>query len=165
MIRYADFSSADVTKIKNSDLKLYKEQMIINKESGGNPRYRYCLHKSVESKVHEMLICISKDDYSRPHKHNSVSESHMIIEGSILVVLFEEDGKIMDYFVLSRKQEDYLIHRIEPGIYHMSIPISDVAIFCEVKQGPFNKTDDTYADWAPENKDQEFMNFIKMTGI
>lgn len=146
MDRVADFSNGDIIKVHSDRLNEFKTIALNNTQ---RKRYRLCLHDSPENRQQEMLICTTKDDYSRPHKHAGISESHYIIDGSERIVLFDEDGNIKDTFILERSY-GYLSYRINSQMYHMSIPISDTVIKLEVKPGPFVPESNIYPDWAPD---------------
>lgn len=157
---YADFSNEELTKIKNIELDRYIKQAVDNENNGGKSRYRYCLHNSPEDELHEMIMCVTDKDYFRPHKHLHATESNMIIKGCILSVFFHDDGSIRDHFVLGKNENEYLVFRINPNIYHMSIPLSENVVFYEVRKGPFDPDDVIYAKWAPENKSEIYINEI-----
>ena len=160
MINYADFSNERITRVYNKDLVEYKEIALNNKKQGGNPRYRLCLHDSPENDLHEMVICVSKEDYFRPHKHNTGTESHFIIKGRILAVFFDEKGNVIQHVILGKQEEDCLGYRINSNTYHMLIPLSDTAFFHETKKGPFTSENNVYAEWSPENYDKKFLGEV-----
>src|SRR5580704_9266068 len=61
-----------------------------------NPRrrIRVCAHRSVDDRLHEMVIVHTKDTYVRPHKHLGKAESFHVIEGEVDVVVFDEHGAV-----------------------------------------------------------------------
>ena len=71
---------------------MLKEKGLMNKRQ----RSRLCAHNEVGDTLHEMLIIHTKDTYVRPHKHLNKSESFHIVEGSLNVILFDEEGQITD---------------------------------------------------------------------
>ncbi len=126
-------------------------------------KYRLCMQHSAQDNLHEMFIVRSKDDYGRPDKHLYTTESHTIVDGAMLVILFQDDGQIRDVFELSR--EHYHTYRIDPNIYHMQIPLTEQVVYYEVKLGPFTEESNIFPEWSPEPKDTEkvvaFMKEIK----
>lgn len=114
-------------------------------------KFRFCLQHSSADSLHEMLIVRFKHSYGRPDKHLYTTESHSIIEGRMLVILFEDNGEIRDVFCLSK--ENCFIYRIETNIYHMQIPLSEHVVYYETKEGPFNEKSNIYPSWAPEEGD------------
>ncbi len=154
MDRLADFSTGDVVKVHSSKLEEFKKIALGNTDK---KRYRLCLHDSPDNRQQEMLICVTKGDYSRPHKHLGISESHVIIDGSERIILFDNDGNVKDTFILDRNG-GYLSYRINAEVYHMSIPITDTVIKLEIKPGPFKSESNMYPDWAPDGSDLNATN-------
>ena len=71
---------------------------------------RLCLHLNPDAPFHEMIILEHAEKYYRPHKHLEKGESYHIIEGSLAIFTFSEDGKITDRCLLSAQGD--LIYRI-----------------------------------------------------
>lgn len=70
-----------------------------------------------------------------------------MIEGKLLVVVFDEHGEVTDKFIMER--ESTFIFRLGRGIIHTNIPLTDV-VFHEVIEGPFvGKDDSVFPEWAP----------------
>ena len=116
-------------------------------------RFRFCLQHSSQDELHEMIIVRNKNDYGRPDKHLHTTESHTIIDGAMLVILFEENGDIREVFELSK--ESCFTYRIDIDIYHMQIPITEQAVYYEVKQGPFTEKSNIFPEWAPHPEDRD----------
>lgn len=161
MERYVDFSNGDVVKIHKEKILTMPQIAIANKIKR---RYRLCLHDSPDNSLQEMFICRTQGDYVPPDKHFGIPESHTIIQGSEAIILFSDDGDIIDVFLLDRDR-GYISYRINSDVYHMTVPITDVAIDYEVKPGPFLPENNIYPDWAPKNEDNEtvqlFLNQIQ----
>lgn len=158
MDHLADFSIGNVIKIHSSQLQKFKEQAKKNKRK---KRYRLCLQESSEGLLQEMIISRCKDDYCRPDKHRGIPESHTILEGSELIVLFDDDGTVTDAFLLDR-EKGYLTYRINEDIFHMTIPLTETAIDYEVKLGPFQPESNIFPDWAPKEEEKEAVEaFVK----
>lgn len=151
MDKLVDFMSGDVVIIASDRLDEMERIACSNKEKG---RYRICLHDSPENRQQEMIICVTKDDYSRPHKHIGMSETHIIIKGRERIVLFDEKGDILNTFIMER-DSGYLCYRINSEVFHMSIPLSDTVIELETKGGPFYPESNIYPTWAPDGTDKE----------
>jgi len=110
-----------------------------------------CTHRNTEDLLHEMFIVHTRDAYIRPHKHLGKPESFHIIEGTVDVFVFEEDGRVREVI----KMGEYLsgrpfYYRINDPLYHTLIIRSDVLVFHETTSGPFNRADAIFAPWAPE---------------
>ena len=107
---------------QNSLIKIDEEginELKRKAKANANGKYRLCMQHSPQDNLHEMFIVRGKGDYGRPDKHLYTTESHTIVDGAMLVILFEEDGEIREVFELS--EESYRTYRIDTNIYHMQI--------------------------------------------
>lgn len=115
---------------------------------------RICLHEGPQSAFQNMVILEHQGKYYRPHKHLTKGETFHIIEGSMAIFIFNEEGVIIDCCVLGGKKN--LIYRIEANMYHAVMPISNLVIYHESKLGPFiGEGDSIFADWAPDVADSK----------
>ena len=101
-----------------------------------------------------MCIILRKGIYIRPHKHLKKAESFHVIEGTANIVIFDEEGKILEAIEVS----DYssgkkFYYKIYEPYYHTVCVTSSFLVFHETTSGPFNKSDTAYAPWSPEEKD------------
>lgn len=137
-------------------LKVNKEYISYLKtlaKEDGDQKCTMCLHNDIRSHTHEMINVYPKYTYVRPHSHSFKTETKIIIEGTMLVVIFDEGGEILDKFMMDRN--DIFTSRLDKGIIHTNIPLTDV-IFHEVIEGPFiGKDDSIFPEWASEKKDKE----------
>ncbi len=139
-----------LTTADQSDIESFKQL------SSRNPRerIRLCTHLDQADSLHEMLIVHEKSAYVRPHKHLGKSESTHIIEGLVDVVLFDDDGRIERVISMG----DYasgktFYYRMATPIFHTLIIRSDVLVFHETTNGPFDRSTTIFAPWAPEDAD------------
>ena len=117
-------------------------------------RIRLCTHQDVESTLHEMFIVHVKDTYIRPHKQLVETKSFHVIEGSADVVVFDEEGNIVEVTTLGEHTSGKpFYYRISNTYYHMLIIRSDVLVFLETTNGPFSPSDNLFAPWSPDNDD------------
>lgn len=121
-----------------------------------------CLHNDIRSHTHEMVNVYPKGTYVRPHSHPFKSETKIMIEGKLQVYIFDDDGTIIDKFVMDR--DGIFTYRMDKGVIHTNIPLTDV-VFHEVTEGPFvGKDDSVFPKWAPEVGDTDdigkYMNQI-----
>lgn len=121
---------------------------------------RLCLHKTIEDPLHQMIIVHCRGVYVRPHRHPAKTESFHLIQGSLLLCNFDDNGVLEKKVVLGEKPEsEFLIARIEKNIYHTVIPLSDMVVFQEITNGPFTGTGDSdFPAWAPEPDNIEGIN-------
>ena len=125
-------------------------------------RVRICLHKNQKSKLHEMIIILSKDTYIRPHKHIDKAESLHVIEGSADVIFFDYKGKIIKKIRLTAKKDKFTFYyRLSSSVFHTFKLKSKHFIFHETTEGPLLKKKTIYAKWSPsENNQFEVKKFI-----
>jgi len=117
-------------------------------------RARICLHHKNADKIHEMIIAFCKDSYIRPHKHADKSESFHIIEGELLVLFFDETGKITHKIKMGPSGSCLtFVYRLSSSLWHMAIPLSEHVIIHETTSGPFIKEQCIFPAWAPEDSD------------
>lgn len=158
--KHVDFSCDDVVIIQHTQLEDFIEQSASNTD---NYKYRYCMHDSPDNKLQEMFIVRKKGDYCRPDRHACIPETHIIMQGEEAVVLFDEDGQIIN-IILLREGKGVLAYRINAPIYHMTVTLSDWAIDYEVKPGPFTRETNEFPDWAPTYEEHDeiskFMDYI-----
>lgn len=161
------YAEDKLIKLGKSDIELLKEKLREKAMANEPKKIRLCTHRDIHNKLHEMFIMFGKGTYVRPHKHPGKSVSYHIVEGSADIVLFDESGKIVEVI----KMGDYLsgsvfYFRIDDPYYYMPIPKSNVMVFHEITNGPFNN-DTVFAPWAPAENDktavQEFMKKLNLS--
>ena len=89
-------ASGPIVRLGSEDVDFLKRQAGLNARG----RARICAHGDNEDAIHEMVIAISSSSYIRPHRHIGKSESFHIVDGSVDVVMFDNDGGITDRIVL-----------------------------------------------------------------
>lgn len=129
-------------------------------------RTRLCVHEGPDSLVHEMFIIHTHDTYVRPHRHKAKSESFQVLEGRGTLVLFDDEGNIERTLKLGGLSTGETFYFKMPAqVWHMLIIESEVIVFKEVTQGPFDADDCEFPDWAPPgrhvNEVPEYMANIK----
>ena len=130
----------------------------MKEQADQNPRQRIrlCLHADPEDLIHEMLIIHKAECYVRPHKHLTRMESFMILEGTVDVILFDEEGHVTDCVEMGTYSSGKpFLQRLSTPVYHSLIIHSDYLIFHETTSGPFDATDTAFPSWAPEDADVE----------
>jgi len=100
---------------------------------------RICLHNTIDDNLHNMIIIDYKNNPNLPHFHISTSESHHIIEGKLGCFIFDQDGKIIRKYILSKDHN--ILDRLNNNECHLLLPISDYVIFHETNKGSFNRHD------------------------
>ena len=147
-----------LAKVTGDDVIFLKEQAAKNERS----RVRLCAHPGNDDLLHEMLIIHVQNTYVAPHKHVNKSESFHIIEGTLSVFLFDDDGKVTETIRMGEVNSGRVFYyRLSSSIYHSILPESEFVVFHEVTNGPFNRQDMIIAPWAPEEDDCEAMESFK----
>jgi cupin fold WbuC family metalloprotein len=140
-----------VTRVDHRDIAWLKARAAKNQRK----TVRLCAHRSVDDPVHEMLIVHSKGARVRPHKHPNKSESFHIIEGKLDIVVFDDSGGVVDVINMGDYPSgERFFWRLSESYYHTVIPRSDVVVFHETTNGPFERsTSNVGAPWSPEETD------------
>ncbi len=117
-----------------------------------NKRARICLHQD-NSKLHEMIIVLSKKTYIRPHKHLNKPESLHVIEGKADAIFFNDEGRILKRVEIKKNNKLNFLYRVSNSTFHCLVVKSKYFVFHESTVGPLNKKKTIYADWSPDNDD------------
>lgn len=152
----------EVVTVNREDI----DQLCARAFQNARRRMRLCAHPSNVSKVHEMLIVHTPETYVRPHKHLDKSESFHIVRGTADVIIFSDTGSIQQVIAMGDYATGRIFYyRLSEPLYHSLVITSDVLIFHEVTNGPFVRSETTFAPWAPDESDpavvQAFMDRIK----
>jgi len=133
-------------------------------------RSRLCMHHSLDHVTHEMLIVFHKATFMPPHRHpKGKSESYHIVEGSMIVYFFDDNGNITRSINMKKAGgKGVFLYRLSNNEWHMPVPTSEWLVYHETYSGPFNKDFDVeFPEWAPLETDRQeiskFLKFIKAT--
>lgn len=140
------YNDEGICLLKRQDMGMLAEKGLATKEQ----RTRLCVHESAESIVHEMFIIHTKDTYVRPHRHKQKSESFQVLSGSASLILFDDLGQVEKVVKLGDFASDEVFYFKMPAkVWHMLVIHSDVLVFKEVTEGPFDSDDCEFPDWSP----------------
>jgi cupin fold WbuC family metalloprotein len=117
-----------------------------------NPRKRarLCAHPDPADPLHEMLICLARGTYVRPHRHAGKTESFHVVEGELDVVLFRDDGAVREVIPMGPYQSGKVFfYRLAEPCFHTVLVNTPHALIHETTNGPFDPTDTEFAAWAP----------------
>jgi len=143
---YTDRSPVQVTA---ADLRLLQDKA----QSSALGRARLCAHPTPAAGLHEMLICLARATYIRPHRHFK-PESALILRGACDLVLFDEHGGIAEVLPLSDSAAgDTFFVRLAEPVYHTYLLRTDFLVFLETTPGPFDRRLTEYAPWAPHEQE------------
>ena len=124
-------------------------------------RARLCAHPSPADALHEMLICLARETYVRPHWHAGKSESFHIIEGELDVVLFDDAGTVRDVIAMGPYQSGKaFFYRLMEPCFHTVLVKSPFALFHETTNGPFDAADTEFAEWSPPEGSAAVVEFV-----
>lgn len=113
-------------------------------------RARVCAHESPQADQHDMLIASRRDTYVAPHRHLNRSESFMIVEGEVDLLLFDEAGAVTGIVAMAAPGSARpFFYRMPVGRFHSLAIRSDVLVFLESTRGPFDPAQNENAAWAP----------------
>ena len=83
-----------------------------------------------------MIICQKKNNFFPPKKNTVSDQTFFILEGKLLIVIFDKIGNITSKTILSKNSN--LMVRVKKNVYHCDIPLSNFAIHLEIKNCIFN---------------------------
>jgi len=117
--------------------------------------FRYCLHRSVQEPVQQMVLVHRRHAYVPPHKHERATESFCVLEGRMLVAFFDAAGHVAECFEMAAKGSgSCFLCRAEKGRWHTMLPLTEFVVFLETTEGPFaSESHNTFARWAPAEDD------------
>ena len=144
------------------DNKLLDEVTAKARES---PRLRmnHNFHPELDDPVQRLLNALEPWTYIRPHKHATKEESFVLLRGSVLAVVFNDDGTIRDHCILSAATGNLGVE-FEEDSFHMLTSLESASVVFEIKEGPFvPHTEASSAPWAPREGTPGSRDFL--TGI
>jgi cupin fold WbuC family metalloprotein len=118
----------------------------------GSPtrRARLCAHPTPSADQHDMLIVSHRDTYVAPHRHFAKSETLLVLEGTAIAVMFDDQGAPSRAIAMAPfGSPGRFFYRMPPGIFHGLLIRSEFLVFVESTKGPFRREDSENAPWAP----------------
>jgi cupin fold WbuC family metalloprotein len=128
-----------------------------------SPRLRmnYNFHPELGDPVQRLLNALEPWTYIRPHKHTTKEESFVLLRGTVLAVVFNDDGTIRDHAILSANSGTLGVE-FEENSFHMLTSLETGSAVYEIKEGPFvPHTEGSSAPWAPLEGSPEAKGFLK----
>jgi cupin fold WbuC family metalloprotein len=117
-------------------------------------RIRICCHRTIEDRLHEMLMAFSGESYIRPSLHVDKEESLLLLEGFATYFFFDDAGRVTDRVPLGPLGSDRSFYcRIPANTYHSLVIESDCIVCKETTSGPFSKDATRFASWSPDRTD------------
>lgn len=127
------------------------EQLIKDAQSSPRLRMNLNLHEGLDEPIQRLCNAFEPKTYVRPHRHPEAGrwELFVILQGCADVLLFDDDGLVLERLSLSKQGPSYIVE-IPPGTWHTLVSLQSGTVLFEVKQGPYQAlTDKDFAAWAP----------------
>ena len=138
----------------------YKQFLLHDSSNNYKKRSRINFHPSPASQVQEMVIALDRNTCLDVHQHFNKSESFHVIEGTLIVVLFDSRGSIMEEITLSSLGPNPF-YRLDSAIDHLVIPVSKNVLMHETTCGPFVQGDCRVPEWSLTRKAQDRIESIR----
>lgn len=147
-----------IVQIGKDEVAFVKRQAL----SARRKRARICAHRSNEDLLHEMVIAISAGSYIHPHKHLEKVESFHIIEGEVDVVVFDDEGRVVELMELGNPATGKsFFYRMSESYFHTLLIKTDFLVVHEVTNGPFLRDRTVLAPFAPpEDEADRAMEYL-----
>lgn len=140
-----------IVQMGTVDIAALKERVA----STARKRVRFCAHRDLEERLHEMFVVYQADTYVRPNKHLRKDESLHIIEGEADFIFFDDRGAVVEVVPLGTHGSGRPFYcRIPESVYHTWIIRSESVVVHESIPGPFRRADTVFAPWSPEEGGQ-----------
>lgn len=125
-------------------------------------RCNYNFHKSPEDPIQRFINAFSLNTYIQPHKHENPEKAEvvLILKGKVLIVEFDNNGKVADHFILDFEKGNKGAE-IPPKVWHTFITLQEGSVLYEIKEGPYIGTDKIFAKWSPEEGTKEARDYNK----
>ncbi|GGW76893.1 WbuC family cupin fold metalloprotein [Alteromonas halophila] len=139
----------------------FTKTLLAKAEKSERRRAHFNVHEDYNEPVHRLYVGMLADSYVRPHRHTDKTkwEFFMVVQGSITLVLFDENARVTDKLSLTAGGECFSV-QLPPGTWHATY-CEEPVVFFEVKQGPYKpEADKNFAAWAPEEGDDAVVDFL-----
>ena len=123
-------------------------------------RYPLIIHNKGDE-FNQVFNFICLDSYMRPHLHPSVFmiEKMHLIKGSFELFFFDNNGKIINSYLLDRPGQRIQVPALQ---WHTYVMRSDFTIIYETMIGKYDPlTWKKMADWAPEEESENSKEYFK----
>lgn len=151
-----DNPTGDAVLFSPADLKDLLEA------SRKSPRLRMMqpVQRDSSAPVQRLLNAMQPSTYVRPHRHpvEGASETVVILQGHLGVLLFTDEGEI----IRAESLRAGCVLDLQPGVWHGMVCLSPDTVIAEFKKGPYNaETDKEFAPWSPEEGEEACFSFLQ----
>jgi len=101
--------------------------------------FRFCLNKSKNDKLHQMLIFQTNAYRDKIKKHPKKDKSYHLIKGKQLVTIYSSKGLVKKKVILDKKNFFLWIGK---NTFHNNVTIGKKSIHIESIAGPFKRQND-----------------------
>lgn len=103
---------------------------------------RICLHADAGAPAQDMIVVLRRGGNVRPHRHASREETYHAVEGRLRLRFFDDAGKETGFCDLGGPGTGLpLFFRMPARTWHITEPLTDLAVFHESRPGPFDPKD------------------------
>lgn len=137
------------------------DSLTLKAKESPRKRSHYNLHSELGDPVQRLCVAIEPGTYIRPHRHASpdTSEVFMLLRGSAVLLLFDDNGAVTERSVL-RAGGPVMAVEIPEGAWHAMASLESGTIFFEIKQGPYvQPSGQNVASWAPAEGEASSLKF------
>jgi len=133
-------------------MKTYDDKFIADliSQAEQSPRRRahHTIHESPDDPIQRLFVALAPETYFQPHRHPDKKELVIILQGKIGMLVFDEQGRVIERYELTPGSTFALEHPV--GNWHATVALEPKTVFIEVKSGPFVPTaPEDFANWAP----------------
>lgn len=117
-------------------------------QQNGRFRMNHNFHQSLDSSVQRMLNALEPDTVVPIHRHRDKEETYIVLRGSIEAMFYNNDGEVIEQFVLDPTQGKYGVH-IPADTWHNLKSLEKGTVIFEIKEGPYQPlTPEDIAPWG-----------------
>jgi cupin fold WbuC family metalloprotein len=114
-------------------------------------RMNHNLHSELSDSIQRLAIAMEPDTYIRPHRHQHSWELLTSLRGRFVVLVFDDDGVVLDRAVLG---EDTSVTETPRAVWHAVLSLDTGGVIFEVKHGPYIPfKEEDFAPWSPSADD------------
>ncbi|MDC0267874.1 WbuC family cupin fold metalloprotein [bacterium] len=146
---------------KKIDIHLMEDCL---QSANNSPRKRshFNLHERLDEPVQRLCIAMKEGTYVHPHQHLEDNKWELLValQGTSLLVIFNQKGSVTDTFVLSPEGPLHAVE-IPPKTWHTLIVNESESVVLEIKEGPYTPNSPVcFAPWAPKEGTRDATEYL-----